>query len=110
MVIFLPSIAIAFAFNKTQAAKVVMPSPALKLGKQGPLFLTTTLRHGLPGDTRQLTSSRLTLTSITGPSAMRQARRLPSGVTDSWRMLRLELRGATESGICAEGAWKVCGK
>lgn len=41
---------------------------------------------------------------------MRQARRLPSGVTDSWRMLRSELRGATESGICAEGAWKVCGK
>ena len=75
------------------------------------LLLTTTLRHGLPGDTRQLTSSKLTLTSITGPSAIRQARRLPSGVTDSWRMLRSELRGATESGICAEGVregvWKV---
>ena len=53
IIMFLPSIAIAFASNKTQAAKVVMPSPALKPGKQGPLvtfFLTTTLRYGLPGD------------------------------------------------------------
>lgn len=43
---FVQSIAIAFAFNKTQAAKVVMRSPALKPGKQGPLvtlFLTSTL-------------------------------------------------------------------